>query len=142
MMAKLIVGGFIALLVVGILFFGRQFLIVNNVRSLLHADVIELKAIHKQWLKDGRPTGSSMTNFMAGRRTELVARSELFTNRSGLVSTGLLANTHCRSSTNGVLVITHNEKLFWVKQQDIWEIDESIFDAGLIFSGDELQFLK
>jgi hypothetical protein len=142
MMTKLIVGGLVVIVAGGLLIFGRQFLIANNVRSLLHADVIELKAIHKQWLKKGKPGVADMTNFMAGRRAELAVRSDVFTNHLGLVSTGLLANTHCRSSTNGLLVITDDGKLFWVKATTVREIDQSIFDAGLLLSDAELQFLK
>lgn len=82
-------------------------------RSLHQADIIELTQTLKRWVEAGRPEGEALTEFMRGRRRDLVVSNRSFT-IGGTNYLTLLAVTQPKSQRPGTLFVTTNEVLIWL----------------------------
>jgi len=81
-------------------------------RRLEHADGVELTQTLKRWVEAGRPEGQTLTEFMRGRRPDLVVSNRLFViGQTNLVTQFALTNPYGRT---GTLFVTSNEVLIWM----------------------------
>lgn len=86
---------------------------INVTRSLHRADIFELTQTFKRWVEAGRPEGDALTEFMRGRRQDLVVSNRSFT----IEGTNYLAQfavTQPKSQRPGTLFVTTNEVLIWL----------------------------
>lgn len=82
-------------------------------RSLHRADGIELTQTLKRWVEAGRPEGETLTEFMRGRRQDLVVSNRSFTIGGTNYGTQF-AVTKPKSQRPGTLFVTTNEVLIWL----------------------------
>lgn len=82
-------------------------------RSLHRADVIELTQTLKRWVEAGQPEGETLTEFMRGRRQDLVVSNRSFTIGGTNYGTQF-AVTKPKSQRPGTLFVTTNGVLIWL----------------------------
>jgi hypothetical protein len=81
-------------------------------KSLQRADEVELTQTLRRWMEEGRPEGEALTEFMQGRRQDLVVSNRTFTVRGTNYKTQFAVTTP-KSQRLGTLFITTNEALIW-----------------------------
>jgi hypothetical protein len=82
-------------------------------RSLHRSDIIELTQTFKRWVEAGQPEGATLTEFMRGRRQDLVVSNRSFT-IEGTNYLTQFAVTQPKSQRPGTLFVTTNEVLIWL----------------------------
>ncbi|SRR6266496_332263 len=86
-------------------------------RSLAQADQLELRATYDRWMEAGRPQGDKLSEFMHGRRADLVVSNRSLTvNGTNYVTQ--FALTQSKSGWAGTLFVTTNRVLIWLDSAD------------------------
>lgn len=93
----------------------------NVNHSLNRADGFELTQSLKRWIEAGKPEGEKLTEFMRGRRADLVVSNRVF----GIGGTNYVtqfAVTKPKSQKAATIFVTTNEVLIWLDSSDNVEI--------------------
>lgn len=94
-------------------------------QSLHRADIVELTQTLKRWIEAGRPEGKALSDFMHGRRPDLVVSNRLVTIEGTNFATQFALTTP-KSQRPGTLFVTTNEVLIWVRSTGEAELVERI----------------
>ena len=100
---------------------GFVWLRVKVRQSLDRADGFELTQQLKRWVEAGSPQGDKLTEFMQGRRSDVVLTNRLF-NIGGTNYATHFAVTKPKSGSAGTLFVTSNEVLIWLDSSGRTEI--------------------
>jgi hypothetical protein len=89
-------------------------------KSLWRANCIELRATWDRWNEAGRPQNDKLADFMRGRDPNILINTQTFELHG--ITYSAQFELQKLWSKNGVLIVTTNKTLLWVKKDGAMEL--------------------